>query len=83
LIQGIYYHEGSTNAIANQLIALERFETITGIADHSVVDPERPSPLSLHNKFSDYHTDSLTDREINKLIKLNIPSRTGLSVPEL
>lgn len=83
LVEGLLKHKGNESGIANQLIAMERFETILEIDDHDTIDEERPSPLSLHNKWSATLNDSLWSREVYELIKLRVPQRTGMSLKEL
>ena len=78
---GNLYNMPGMDSIASQMVALEQYETAHGVCNHGAERAGYPIPLATHN--ASMKTDAIIDSTIDRLLDLNIPRHTGMSIVEL
>lgn len=83
LLVGLLEEEGTNSTIVNQMLAIERFETVLGIHDHETPNRNNPYPLSTQNRLLMTTRQSIAQEQIRMLIRHKVPQQTNLSLMEL
>jgi hypothetical protein len=83
LLEALLEDENFGGSIINQMVAIERFESILDIKEHQKSPDYNPVPLAHHNQWSRYSKHSIATRMIRTILELRIPQRTNMSLSEL